>query len=176
MSPHLRGRVDIDKFNKGLKQMENFLPSIQGPTRYREGLKWLDAADSGNVRLIDFSINNETRFLISLSAGVLRVYSREGALLFTRQDGEDDGFGNIVDIPYLDSEIYDVRWSTEVDTLIFTHPKYPPYQMTANTDWDELYLLLLRTRSCMIRIHDSYTHNQTVLLVTLLGSGSRWSL
>ena len=141
MSPHLRGRVDIDKFNKGLKQMENFLPSIQGPTRYREGFKWLDATDSGNVRLIDFSINNETRFLISLSAGLLRVYSREGTLLFTRTDGQYDEFGNLVDIPYLDSEIYDVRWSTEVDTLIFTHPKYPPYQITANTDWDELCLL-----------------------------------
>ena len=64
MSPHLRGRVDIDKFNKGLKQMENFLPSIQGPTRYREGFKWLGTEATGNVKLLDFSINNQNRYLI----------------------------------------------------------------------------------------------------------------
>jgi len=43
MSPHLRGRIDIDKFKKGLQQMENFLPSIQGPHVIVKGF-------SGSVR------------------------------------------------------------------------------------------------------------------------------
>jgi hypothetical protein len=135
MSPHLRGRIDIDKFNKGLKQMENFLPSIQGPTRYREGFKWLGTESTGNVKLIDFSINNENRYLITLSAGRINVYSRGGVLLFTRIDGTNDEFGNLVSIPYTDDQINDVRWSPEVDTMVFTHPLYKPYQLTANSDW-----------------------------------------
>jgi hypothetical protein len=135
MSPHLRGRIDIDKFNKGLKQMENFLPSIQGPTRYREGFKWLGTESTGNVKLIDFSINNENRYLITLSAGRINVYSREGVLLFTRIDGTNDEFGNLVSIPYTDDQINNVRWSPEVDTMVFTHPLHKPYQLTANNDW-----------------------------------------
>jgi len=140
MSPHLRGRIDIDKFNKGLKQMENFLPSIQGPTRYREGFKWLGTEATGNVKLIDFSINNQNRYLISLSAGRINIYSRDGVLLFTRVDGQDDGFGNIVSIPYTDDQIEDVRWSPEVDTMVFTHPAHQPYELTANSTWHNLTL------------------------------------
>jgi hypothetical protein len=143
MSPHLRGRVDIDKFNKGLKQMENFLPSIQGPTRYREGFKWINTDSVGTVKLIDFSINNENRYLIALSAGRINIYSREGVLLDTRVTDQPDGFGNIVSIPYTDSQIKDVRWSSEVDTMVFTHPDYAPYQLKANTDWDPLALFSL---------------------------------
>jgi len=140
MSPHLRGRIDIDKFNKGLKQMENFLPSIQGPTRYREGFKWLGTEATGNVKLIDFSINNQNRYLISLSAGRINIYSRDGVLLFTRVDGQDDGFGNTVSIPYTDDQIEDVRWSPEVDTMVFTHPAHQPYELTANSTWHNVTL------------------------------------
>lgn len=140
MSPHLRGRVDIDKFNKGLKQHENFIPSIQGPTRYREGFEWMRTMDSGNIKLIDFSINNENRYLLSLSAGAICIHSRSGALLYTRIDGQDDGFGNIVNIPYSDDQIDDVRWSPEVEKMIFTHPLHPPFSLTANSIYDEVSL------------------------------------
>ncbi len=141
MSPHLRGRVDIDKFNKGLKQHENFIPSIQGPTRYREGFEWMRTMDSGNIKLIDFSINNENRYLLSLSAAAICIHSRSGALLYTRIDGQDDGFGNIVNIPYSDDQIDDVRWSPEVEKMIFTHPLHPPFSLTANSIYDEVSLV-----------------------------------
>lgn len=145
MSPHLRGRIDIDKFNKGLKQHENFIPSIQGPTRYREGFEWIREEPSGNVKLIDFSINNENRYLIALSAGLINIYSRAGALLYSRVNGEDDGFGNTVSIPYLDDQINDVRWSPEVETMIFTHPLHPPYSLTANSVFDTVQLFSTET-------------------------------
>lgn len=145
MSPHLRGRIDIDKFNKGLKQHENFIPSIQGPTRYREGFEWIREEPSGNVKLIDFSINNENRYLLALSAGRINIYSRTGFLLYERVDGEDDGFGNTVSIPYLDDQINDVRWSPEVETMIFTHPLHPPYSLTANSVFDTVQLFSTET-------------------------------
>jgi len=149
MSPHLRGRIDIDKFKKGLQQMENFLPSIQGPTRYREGFQWIREEVGGNIRLIEFTINNQSRFLIALSAGLLQVYSTDGTLLYTRGGGVDvngdpvaaaDEFGNSITVPYLDDQIMNVRYSREVETMVFTHPLHPPYSLTANTIYDELQL------------------------------------
>jgi hypothetical protein len=145
MSPHLRGRIDIDKFNKGLQQHENFIPSIQGPTRYREGFEWMREEVSGNVKLIDFSINNENRYLLALSAGRINIYGRDGTLLYQRVNGEDDGFGNTVSIPYLDDQINDVRWSPEVETMIFTHPLHPPYSLTANSVFDTVQLFSTET-------------------------------
>lgn len=149
MSPHLRGRLDIDKFNKGLQRMENFLPSIQGPTSFRQGLEWIREEAPGNVRLIDFTINNRSRFLLALSAGLLRIYTTDGSLLYTRGGGvdtsgapvaADDGFGTMVTVPYLDDQIMDVRYSREVEIMSFTHPMHPPYELIANTVYDVLEL------------------------------------
>lgn len=154
MSPHLRGRIDIDKFNKGLQQMENFLPTIQGPAHYREGFEWIREEADGNVRLIDFTINNDSRFLLALSSGLLRIYATDGTLLYTRGGGvdvngdpvaADDGNGNSVTIPYLNDQVMDVRYSREVETMVFTHPLHPPYSLTANTVYDQLELYSTET-------------------------------
>lgn len=127
MDPHMRGRLDIEKFNKGLQRCENFLPSIQGPLRYREGTQWIANCQTkaGNVRLIDFSINNDNRYLIALSEGRINIYDRTGVLLYERT--VEDG------VPYRDADIYDIRYSREVERMIFTHGKYPPYELAANT-------------------------------------------
>lgn len=149
MSPHLRGRIDIDKFNKGLQRMENFLPSIQGPTDYRQGLEWIADSTEGNIRLIEFTVNNQNRYLLALSAGLLQVYSTDGTLLLTRGGGvdvsgtplpADNGFGVLVTIPYLDDQIMDVRYSSEVEVMIFTHPLHKPYELVINTVYEVLQL------------------------------------
>ena len=140
MGPYMRGRLDVDKYNKGLQRMENFIPSIQGPAKYREGFQWIEDSVEGNVKLISFSINNENRFLLRLSEGLLHVYNTGGILLYVRQDGVD---GNV--IPYLDSEIPDVRYSREVEKMVFTHTNHPPFELAANTVFDSVALFSTET-------------------------------
>lgn len=140
MGPYMRGRLDVDKFNKGLQRMENFIPSIQGPAKYREGFEWIEDSVAGNVKLISFSINNENRFLLRLSEGLLHVYNTEGILLYIRQDGVDG-----VVIPYLDSEIKDVRYSRESEKMVFTHTNHAPFELSANTVFDSVALYSTET-------------------------------
>jgi hypothetical protein len=140
MGPYMRGRLDVDKFNKGLQRIENFIPSIQGPVKYREGFEWIEDSVEGNVKLISFSINNENRFLLRLSEGLLHVYTTDGLLLYVRENGVDG-----VDIPYLDSEIPDVRYSREVEKMVFTHTNHPPYELSANTVFDSVALYSTET-------------------------------
>jgi len=137
MDPHLRGRIDLDKFNKGLQRCENFLPSTQGPLHYRSGMKYVDDAPEAtkNVKLIDFSINNENRYLIALSEGRLNVYDRSGLLLYERTTDAD---GN--PLPWLDSQIYDIRYSREVEKMIFTHKAWQPYEVAANAIFESVQL------------------------------------
>lgn len=140
MGPYMRGRLDVDKYNKGLQRIENFIPSIQGPVKYREGFKWMEDAVEGNVKLISFSINNENRFLLRLSEGLLHVYSTDGLLLYVRENGVEG-----VDIPYTDSEIPDVRYSREVEKMVFTHTNHPPYELSANTVFESVALYSTET-------------------------------
>ena len=140
MGPYMRGRLDVDKFNKGLQRMENFIPSIQGPAKYREGFEWIEDSVVGNVRLISFSINNENRFILRLSEGLLHVYNTDGVLLYVRQDGVDG-----VTVPYLDSEIPDVRYSRESEKMVFTHTNHPPFELSANTVFDSVALYSTET-------------------------------
>ena len=128
MSPHLRGRIDLDKYAKGAQKMNNFLPTIQGSAHYREGFEWITECPTGNIQLIDFSINNENRYLLVLSAHQIRVYDAfTRSLLYTRGDGTGASV-----VPYTDEQIPDVRFTKEVEEMLFTHPQYPPYSMTAN--------------------------------------------
>ena len=136
MDPHLRGRIDLEKFNKGLEKMENFLPSLQGAASYRPGTKWIGTLPSGNIKLIDFSINNENRYLVVVSTQRIDIYSREGLLLYTRTTDSDND-----PIPWLNSELADLRWSREVDKLVFAHRNHQPYVLSANTAFDAEQLL-----------------------------------
>jgi len=181
MSPHLRGRIDLEKYNKGLQQMENFLPSIQGPAHYREGFEWIREEASGNVRLIEFTINNQNRFLLALSAGQIRIYTTDGTLLYTRGGGVDssgtpvaasDGFRNVT-VPYLDDQIEDVRYSREVETMIFTHPLHPPYALEANTVYEVMSLTAeddTQVDNPVVALHDT---EDTPLYASSPGSEGR---
>lgn len=123
MSPTLRGRVDIDKFNKGLQECENFIPTVHGPLRYREGTQYARDVDSGNIRLINYTINNQERYLLVLSAEKLSILPTGAALppaLYSKTFTSSD-------VPYQNDEIPDVRYSYEAGSVVFTHPKHPPY-------------------------------------------------
>lgn len=136
-SPHLRGRNDIDKYSKAAQRMENFLPLIQGPAHYREGFRHIAGAPAGNVRLIEFTVNDDNRYLLVLSAYQILIYdSLTFLLLYTRGTGLE---GSVV--PYSDSDIPDVRWTKEVEKMIFTHSDHVPRELDANTVYVATQLL-----------------------------------
>lgn len=137
MSPYLRGRIDIDKYTKGAQRMDNFIPQVQGPAHYREGFEWIQVGPSGSSQLISFSLNSENRFILVLSAHKIEVYdTTTKARLAVRGDGTPSSI-----VPYTEEQVKDVRWTREVEEMVFTHPAHPPYRMTANTVFEETLLL-----------------------------------
>ena len=137
MSPYLRGRIDIDKYVKGSQKMDNFIPQIQGPAHYREGFEWIKEAYPTNTQLVAFSINADNRYLLVLSARRLQVYdTTTKTLVATRGDGTSSS-----EVPYKGSQVKDVRYTREVEEMIFTHPEHPPYRLRANTVFETTQLL-----------------------------------
>ena len=137
MSPYLRGRIDIDKYVKGAQIMDNFLPTIQGAASYREGFRWVAQAAIGNVQLIEFTINDENRYLLVLSACLLVIYDAgTQERLFVQGTGLP---GSVV--PYSDEEVLDVRFTKEVEEMLFTHRSYEPRSLNANLSFSAAQLL-----------------------------------
>lgn len=123
MSPTLRGRIDIEKYNKGLQECENFIPTVQGPLKYREGTQYVLNEADGVVILVEFTINNRNRFLLSLSENVLKIYDASQSLLL-----------KTLTTPYLEEEIRDLRYSYESGSMVFTHPLHPPQILTIDLE------------------------------------------
>ena len=121
MSPHLRGRVDLDKYGKACQRLENFIPSLQGPITHRPGTKRLVTLPLGKSRLIPFVSGAGSNYLIVLQDREISIYDTTG---------EKVGTVDETDYPlYTEEELDDVNYHQEVNELHLTHPNHPPSRL-----------------------------------------------
>jgi hypothetical protein len=85
IAPEMAGRLDIDKFQTGLKTCRNFRVLPHGPVVNRSGFEHiLEAKDSANnVRIIAFSFNNEQTYVLEFGHLYVRFHTAGGTLLET---------------------------------------------------------------------------------------------
>lgn len=86
LSPKLSGRMDLQFYSKGARQLQNWLPFTQGGVMARPGLKYVDTAyNNTDVRLIPFIISDTESYLLELYSGSpngnLRIRSNTGAFI-----------------------------------------------------------------------------------------------
>lgn len=83
IAPEMVGRLDLDKFQTGLKTCRNFETLPHGPAQNRAGFRYiLEAKDStNNVRLIPFSFNNEQTYVLEFGHLYVRFHSGAATLL-----------------------------------------------------------------------------------------------
>ena len=119
MSPHLRGRVDLDKYGKACQRLENFIPSLQGPITYRPGTRVVADLSSEAV-IIPFISGSDTHFTIILQPNKLTIYNREGV------------FQGDTITAFSASELKDVDHHQEVNEVHFSHGNHPPTRLVIN--------------------------------------------
>lgn len=85
LSPFLEGRIDFDKYPKGLKVCENFLPMVQGGLTKRPGTKRAFNTKDGTKRsrLIRFRYNNQQSYVLEFGDQYIRFYTNRGILVDT---------------------------------------------------------------------------------------------
>ena len=121
LGPYMRGRIDLGNYNSGLQNVSNFLPTVQGPLRFREGFRFSRLVSSKDIRLVPFQISDNNRYLVALGLGEITVYDTDGSLVVT-----------VLGPTYTAEELPYVQWHTSVDQVIFTHPKHAPKQLSSN--------------------------------------------
>ena len=117
LSRHLFGRADIpDLAQKGANPYTNFLPTVQGPVKYREGFRFVADAPADVVRQIEVSLSDGRRYNAVFYAGSLQVYN----------DAGEPVLSSPLTTPYLEPEISELRFSSETDFLYVAHRNHHP--------------------------------------------------
>lgn len=115
VSPDLLGRGDLRAYENGALSLRNvFIQPTGGVTR-RAGLRYIDTA-LGAGRLIAFEFNTEQTYLLVVTHLMISVYAQ--GILETQ-----------IAAPWAEADIAQLAWTQSADTLLLTHPAYPPKKL-----------------------------------------------
>ncbi len=124
ITDHLVGRIDIDRMANTGRKFENFLPTVQGPAEYRPGFQ--NKTEETNLSYLT-SVSESITFAGNVSyravfgGNEVTIYNNEGLLIDT------------VPTPYGQSELQDLRFSSETNELYIAHPLYKPRVLTGTS-------------------------------------------
>jgi hypothetical protein len=130
MSGLLEGRTDLSKYSNGCRQMENFIPLVQGPARRRQGSRYVASTkNNGKAWLRPFQASNIEQYTCEFGDRYIRFYTDHGQLL--------NSSGGIYELatPYLladlttDEGTCALQMIQSNDILYIVHPLYAPAKL-----------------------------------------------
>lgn len=131
-SPLLSGRVDADRYGTGLATCLNYIPVIQGGLVRRPGTKFAyEVKDSTkSTRLVSFEFSTTQAYIIEFGDQYVRFYRNNGIIL-------DAGLPYEVVTPYLEADLFELKFTQSADVLYITHPNYAQRKLTrtGHTNW-----------------------------------------
>ena len=129
LSPRLHGRVDVNKYNNGLKTQKNAYSLPHGGVVRRGGFKYVAGVKTNakKVRLVRFEFSITQAYIIEFGDQYIRFYKDNGQI----QSG-----GSAVEVatPFLEAELFDLYFAQSADTLYIAHPSHAPRKLTRASD------------------------------------------
>lgn len=133
IAPGLHGRIDINKYDVGLKVGENVFIHTHGGVSNRAGTEFIaEVWDSAQTyRLIPFSRDEDDNYVMVLGDQAMQIVF-DGAWVETSPDNPYQP-----PTPYAAADVADVDYVQSVDVMYFTHVSYRTQLMsrTALTSW-----------------------------------------
>jgi hypothetical protein len=127
LSPRVHSRVDIAKYNNGLKTCENVQLLVHGGARRRPGLRYVQEAKSNSqrARLIGFVYDRDQAYMLEFGNLYMRVYK--------------DGVWNGTEVvtPYTSAMLPELNYTQNTDTMFLAHPQVPVQRLQrfGDTSW-----------------------------------------
>jgi hypothetical protein len=130
LSPRVHSRVDIAKYNNGLKTCENVQLLVHGGARRRPGLRYVQEAKSNTqrARLIGFVYDRDQAYMLEFGNLYMRVF-KDGAYT-----------GTEVATPYTSAMLPELNYTQNTDTMFLAHPQVPVQRLQrfGDTSWSML--------------------------------------
>lgn len=133
ISSLLHGRVDLEPYAISAKTILNGIVRLQGPITRRSGSRFVaEVKDSTKkVRLVSFEFSTTQAYIIEFGNQYLRFYMNDGRI--------ESPPGTPVEIPtpYLEADLFALKFAQSADTLYIAHPSYAPRKLTrsSHTSW-----------------------------------------
>ena len=133
ISPSLQGRVDLEQYSLGLKNLTNGMVLQEGCVVNRPGLEFLVKVKYNNkkTRLVPFIFNLSQNYIIEMGDKYFRIIKDGGYLL--------NDSGDIVEIEteYLEEDLFKIDYVQQADVITFVHENYPPCELSrlSNDEW-----------------------------------------
>lgn len=131
VSPFMEDRIDFEKRNQACRTLQNMFVMAEGPAERRPGTKYIaETKSSGTARLISFEYSKTDSYILELGDLYMRVYRNGGQVL-------SGGFAYEVVTVFEDSELFELQYVQDADTMYIVHPNHPPQVLTrsAHTSW-----------------------------------------
>ena len=133
LSPSLQGRIDLEQYNLGLKNLENGIVLQEGCVMNRSGLEFIAEVKFSDkkTRLIPFVFNSSQSYIIELGEKYMRFLKDDGYIL--------DENENIYEIEtkYLSKDIFEIDYVQQADVMTLVHKNYKPINLIRknHNDW-----------------------------------------
>ena len=132
LSPRLDGRNDLAKYNSGCKTLENMIVYPHGSASRRSGTQFVaEVKDSTKkTRLISFEFSTVQTYILEFGDQYIRFYKDNGQIL-------SGGSAYEIASPYLEAELFDIKFAQSADTMYLCHPNHHPRKLTrsGHTNW-----------------------------------------
>ena len=132
LSPRLDGRNDLQKYPTGCKTLENMIVFPHGSAARRSGTQFVaEVKDSSKeTRLIPFEFSTTQTYMLEFGNQYIRFYKDNGQIL-------SSGSAYEISSPYLESELFDIKYAQSADVMYVCHPNHPVKKLarTGHTSW-----------------------------------------
>lgn len=128
LSPKVYGRFDLAAYFNGLRRMENFIGQTQGGAIFRGGTQFVAETKSGNKAfLMRFQFSDIQSYALEFTDLNIRIYKDRGIVL-------DTGVPIDVVTPYLEAELFKLKFAQNAQDLYIVHPNHQPRKLTRTSD------------------------------------------
>jgi hypothetical protein len=132
LSPLLDARVDVEKYGKGCRVLQNAIIETYGAVRRRPGLRFVAQAKHANrkCRLLEFLFSTSTSFIIEAGHEYMRFFKDRAQVLSSGTPYE-------IATPYQESELFELQYRQINDVVYITHPNHAVRKLSrvADTTW-----------------------------------------
>lgn len=133
LSPRMYGRVDVERYKNGAKEIENCIPLIHGGVRSAPMLTYINEVKTSakKTRLLRFEFSISQSNILEFGEGYIRFYDQDGEPIM-------DGLSPYeIATVYTDDELFEVEYLGGADTIFLFHESHPVQRLRrfAADDW-----------------------------------------
>lgn len=137
ISPNLYGRVDLERYASSLRRCRNFIVRQFGGIDNRSGFRYLGAAKNSGTkcRLIPFQFSVSQTFALEFGDRYMRIWGNGAQVVYS--SGSNAGQPVEVVTPYLEADLFALKFTQSADVMTICHASYPPLEIRryGNEDW-----------------------------------------